>query len=196
MNVTKLATKRRTMSDRARQLREEFWPEIGDTDLWHRKRNDGYATIPRTLAIVMAIIDSLSKNKPAGSTYMVLWCRAWDEAMLTIDNPNVFAAETGFSGERALTTWRQRMRTLKDLGFVDAKPGASGDFHYVLILNPHLVVRRLKPRIQSGLYMRLFERGQEIGARDITDPSPTKAVPANAPSKGPLKKGTSSAKQK
>lgn len=180
MNVTRLAARRRTMSERAKQLREEFWPEVGDDELWHRKRNDGYATIPRTLAIVMAVIDSLTKNKPAGGVYLVLWCRAWDQPMLTIDNPSVFAAETGFSGERALATWRQRMKTLKDLGFIDSKPGASGDYHYVLILNPHLVARKLKAKIQSGLYMRLYERGQEIGATDLTDPPATKPKPKPA----------------
>lgn len=175
MNATKAAKRRKTMSERATQMREEFWPDIDDADLWHRKRNDGFATIPRTLAIVMAIIDSLSKNKPAGQAYLVLWCRAWDESMLTIETPNIFAAETGFTGERALTTWRERMKTLKELGFIDAKAGASGEFHYVLILNPHVVIRKLKPKIQSALYRRLFERGQEIGASDITESGSTPA---------------------
>ncbi len=83
------------------------------------------------------------------------------------------------------TPWRQRMKTLKDLGFIDAKTGASGDYHYVLILNPHIVLRKLKAKIQTGLYMRLFERGQEIGATDLTDspapkPSPKpRSAPAN-----------------
>jgi hypothetical protein len=189
MNATKAAAKRKTMSERAQQMREEFWPEVKDSDLWHRKRNDGFSTIPRTLAIVMAIIDSLSKNKPAGHTYFVLWCRAWDESMLTIEMPSIFAAETGFTGERALTTWRERMKSLKELGFIDAKPGASGDYHYVLILNPHLVIRKLKPKIQQGLYMRLFERGQEIGASDITTP------PAEATKGSTSKPITATAKQ-
>jgi hypothetical protein len=177
MNATKAAHKRKTMSERATQMRQEFWPEIQDGALWHRKRNDGFSTIPRTLPIVMAIIDSLSKNKPAGQTYFVLWCRAWDESMLTIEIPQIFAAETGFTGERALTTWRERMKTLKQLGFIDTKTGASGEYHYVLILNPHLVIRKLKSQVQAGLYMRLFERGQEIGASDITErPTVTPAL--------------------
>ncbi|MCU1314909.1 MAG: hypothetical protein JWN63_231 [Candidatus Acidoferrum typicum] len=168
-NATKAAAKRKTMSERSAQMRQEFWPHIPEDALWHRKRNDGYSTIPRTLAIVMSIIDSLSKNKPAGQTYFVLWCRAWDESMLTVDNPAVFAAETGFTGERALSTWKERMKTLAQLGFIDAKAGASGDYHYVLILNPHLIIRMRKEDIQQSLYMRLYERGQEIGATDITD---------------------------
>jgi hypothetical protein len=96
-------------------------------------------------------IDSLSKNKPAGQTYFVLWCRAWDESMLTIEIPQIFAAETGFTGERALTTWRERMRTLKQLGFIDTKTGASGEHHYILILNPHLVMVVRPERLRRGL---------------------------------------------
>ncbi len=187
MNATKAAHKRKTMSERATQMRQEFWPEIQDDALWHRKRNDGFSTIPRTLPIVMAIIDSLSKNKPAGQTYFVLWCRAWDESMLTIEIPQIFAAETGFTGERALTTWRERMKTLKQLGFIDTKAGASGEYHYVLILNPHLIIRKLKSQVQSGLYMRLFERGQEIGASDITE-APTAAPAAQFPVVATVKK--------
>jgi hypothetical protein len=41
------------------------------------------------------------------------------------------------------------------------------------ILNPHLVTRKLKDSIQSALYMRLYERGQEFGTTDITDPQKT-----------------------
>lgn len=174
MNATQAAVKKTKMADRAKGLRDNFFPEVTQEWLWLRKRNDGYATIPRTLAIVMAIIDSLSKNKPCGLTYFVLWCRAWDDPMLTIENPAVFAAEAGFSGERAIVTWRQRMKTLKDLGFIACKPGATGEFHYVLILNPHLVIWKhnqgKKGAIAESLIMRLYERGQEIGAKDIVDP--------------------------
>jgi hypothetical protein len=118
----------------------------------------------------MAIIDSLSKNKPCGLTYFVLWCRAWDDPLLTIENPAVFAAEAGFSGERAVITWRQRMKTLKDLGFIACKEGATGEYHYVLILNPHLVIWKERDKIAQSLVMKLFDRGHEIGAKDLIDP--------------------------
>lgn len=170
MNATQAAAKKTKMADRAKGLRENFFPEITQEWLWLRKRNDGYTTIPRTLAIVMAIIDSLSKNKPCGLTYFVLWCRAWDDPMLTIDNPAVFAAEAGFSGERAIITWRQRMKTLVDLGFIACKEGATGSYHYVLILNPHLVIWKEQKKVAQSLLMKLYERGQEIGAKDIIDP--------------------------
>ncbi|PFH08792.1 hypothetical protein BCF11_1167 [Collimonas sp. PA-H2] len=170
MNATQAATKKNNMTERAKGLRENFFPEVAQEWLWLRKRNDGFTTIPRTLAIVMAIIDSLSKNKPCGLTYFVLWCRAWDDPMLTIENPAIFAAEAGFSGERAVVTWRQRMKALSDLGFIKCKEGSAGEFHYVLILNPHLVIWKQKSSIAESLLMRLYERGHEIGAKDIVNP--------------------------
>lgn len=181
MNATQAAVKKAKMADRAKGLRENFFPEVPQEWLWLRKRNDGYTTIPRTLAMVMAIIDSLSKNKPCGLTYFVLWCRAWDDPLLTIENPAVFAAEAGFSGERAVITWRQRMKTLKDLGFIACKEGATGEYHYVLILNPHLVIWKQRDTIAQSLVMKLFDRGHEIGAKDLIDPVAALTPKAPAP---------------
>ena len=157
--------------EKAIAFRSAYWPEVTDESLWHRKRCDGYTTIPRTMPILMSIIDSLSKNRPAGRAYLGLWARAFDEALLVIENPASLAAESDFSGERAVSTWRQRMRTLKELGFIDAKPGSAGEFHYVLIFNPHRVVWKLKDRIQEGLFRQLWERAIDIGARDMQPPA-------------------------
>jgi hypothetical protein len=151
------------------RLREEFWPELKENDVWDRKKQNGYTTVPRTMPLLMAIIDSLSKNQPAGQAYFVLWCHVFDESVLTIENPEIFASETGFSGERKLSTWKQRMKTLQELGFIDAKKGGSGDYHYVLIPNPHVVVRKLKNRIPESLYRQLYDRAFDIGAKDMVD---------------------------
>ncbi len=47
------------------------------------------------------------------------------------------AFETGFSGQRAETTWTCWMRILKDLGVIDNRAGAVGEFHNALI-TPHI----------------------------------------------------------
>jgi hypothetical protein len=156
--------------EKALAFRAAYWPEVAEDALWHRKRCDGYTTMPRTMPILMSIIDALSKNRPAGRVYLGLWARTFDEALLVIENPASLAAESDFSGERAVSTWRQRMRTLKELGFIDAKHGSSGEFHYVLIFNPHRVVWKLKDQIQEGLFRQLWERAIDIGARDMKPP--------------------------
>lgn len=153
--------------EKAKALRDSCWPDIDEQKLWNRKTVNGFTTIPRTLPLIINIIDVLTKNKPAGSTYFTLWCRTFDHSILVIDNPVTLAVEAGFSGERALSTWRDRMKSLVDLGFIEAKEGQTGPYQYVLLLNPHKVVWDLKGRIQEGTFRQLQTRAIEIGAKDM-----------------------------
>ena len=158
--------------EKAKALRDSFWPDLDESRLWNRKTSNGFTTVPRTMPLIMNIIDALSKNKPAGRTYFALWCRSFDQSFLVIDNPMTLAAEAGFTGERAVSTWKERMRTLVELGFIDARKGTTGDFHYVLLLNPHQVAGQLRDRIQDGMFLQLQTRVIEIGANDIATPAP------------------------
>lgn len=168
MNDVQKKTRKSKMDVKAEKSQKEFWSDIKDEDLWDSSLNNGYAPMPRTMSLIMNIIDDLSKNQPAGRAYFVLWCyRRPKSSLVIIENPLVFAAETGFSGERALTTWKQRMKILQELGFIDAKEGASGAFHYVLILNPHVVVQKLKDRIQESRFRQMYDRALDIGAKDF-----------------------------
>lgn len=164
--------RRLNMTERAKQQMEIQFPSHPDELLWHRKLNDGYSTIPRTLPLAMQCIDAQSKGQPAGHTLLCLWIRAPDYPFLTIEAPATFAAEAGFEGERAVDTWRRRMRTLRDLGFIEAKKGPTGDFHYVLLLNPNVGIEKLSRagKVQTVLYGRFRDRLIDIGAQsDITD---------------------------
>lgn len=165
--------------ERAQQMRAELWPGVSEDLLWNRNRHDGYTTLPRTLPVLMNAIDALSKNQPAGRTYFGLWARIYDEAVLIIENPMSLASEAGFSGERAVTTWKQRMRTLKELGFIDTHAGGTGDYHYVLLYNPHKVVWALRDKIPQQVFMQLRDRAVEVGARDMAPPAPA-SPPASA----------------
>lgn len=114
----------------------------------------------------MQAIDEQSKGAPAGHTLFCLWARSPDHVFLTIENPTTFAAEAGFSGIRAVDTWRKRMKILRELNFIATKPGASGEFHYVLLMNPNASIERLHDckQIQDGLYSRFVDRLAETGA--------------------------------
>ncbi len=175
--TTQQAKKVSKAQEKAKALRDSCWPDLDEQKLWNRKSVSGFTTIPRTLPLIMNIIDALSKNKPAGRAYFVLWCRTFDHSLLVIDNPMTLAAEAGFSGERALSTWKDRMRLLVDLGFIDAKEGPAGAYHYVLLFNPHKVVWDLRNRIQENTFRQLQTRAIEIGAKDM-EPTPVTAAEA------------------
>lgn len=163
----KQATARRLkMADRAQQLQDLHFPGMPEILLWHRNRNDGFITIPRTLPIVMQAVDAQSKGQPAGHTLFCLWARSPDHPVLSIENPSTFAAEAGFIGERAVDTWRRRMKKLRELHCIETKPGASGEFHYVLLHNPNAVMEWMRSvgMVQGELYSRFIERLADIGA--------------------------------
>ncbi len=167
MTTASTAKKISKGQEKAQAMRDACWPDLDEAKLWNRKKVSGFTTIPRTMPVIMNIIDTLTKNKPAGSTYFVLWCRTFDQAFLVIDNPLTLASEAGFTGERALSTWKDRMRSLVELGFIDAKEGPAGTFHYVLLFNPHKVVWTLKDKIQHGTFLQLQARAIDIAAKDF-----------------------------
>lgn len=154
------------MSERAAAQMALHFPNAPDVWVWQRGKNDGFSTIPRTLPIAMQAIDNQSKGQPAGHTLFCLWARTPDHPLITIENPATFAGEAGFSGVRAVDTWRRRMKKLRELNFILTKPGVSGDFHYVLLLNPNTAIEtmRLNGQVQDGLYGRFFDRLAEVGA--------------------------------
>lgn len=155
------------MTNKRLKLRKQHWPDITNKELWLRKETKGFTTIPRGISLIMRIMDSLSLQKPLANTYMTLWCYSSDEMTITIQKPRQMALEAGFSGQRAENTWRERMKKIEELGFIRSIEGATGVFHYVLLLNPYEVVKKLneneKYDVPSVLYHTLIDRVEEIG---------------------------------
>lgn len=166
-NVKQAQARRLKMAERAQQqldLHFPGWPEIW---VWNRKRDAGFISVPRILPIAMQAIDNYApKGSPAGHTLFCLWARSPDHVMVTIPHPATMAAESGFHGLRAVDTWRKRMKVLRDLGFIVPKKGPSGEFHYVLLMNPIAFVERMYQggHVQVELYSRFLERLADMGA--------------------------------
>lgn len=158
------------IAEKTLTLRKQLWPEVTDEMIWHRLRKKGFTTMPRTMTFIMQIMNSLSSGKPPGQTYLTLWCRTFDEYMVKVSNPRVLAFESGFTGQRGETAWRERIKILVQQGFIDVKPGAAGPYSYILILNPYTVIQRLKAEgepIPVEIYNSLLERAKDIGAKDM-----------------------------
>ncbi|MER9624054.1 hypothetical protein NKI98_21935 [Mesorhizobium sp. M0222] len=170
-NGRQAAAKKLSMAERAQQQMDVHFPNISPVFIWRRKTNDGYTTVPRTLPIAMQAIDMQSKGTPAGHTLFCLWARSPDHPVVMVENPATFAAEAGFLGERAVDTWRKRMKRLRELGFILSKSGPSGEFHYVLLLNPNTGVESMRGRgqVQDVVYSRFIDRLTDVGGyNDIT----------------------------
>ena len=165
-NGRQATAKRMKMAERSKQQMEFHFPNWHPAFLWHRKTNDGFITIPRTLPIIMQAIDTQSKGQPAGHTLFCLWARSPDNSVIAIENPATFAAEAGFVGERAVDTWRKRMKKLRELLMIQSKAGPSGEFHYVLLVNPNAALEWMRNQglVQDGIYGRFVDRLMEVGA--------------------------------
>ena len=165
--------------------RETLWPGA-EPWLWQRKANKGFATIPKTMPIILQIMDDLSNGKPLSSTYLGLWCATWDNSMVNIAKPAEMAHAAGFTGQRAAYTWQGRINLLADLRFINVKPGKSGLISHVLLWNPHYVIRWHHAEKTAGLveanFNALLDRALDIGARDMIDDIPAVPSPPAAPS--------------
>ena len=155
------------MEARALAMRVELWPDVAEDFFWDRTKASGFTTMPRTTAYLMNIIDTLTKGQPAGMTYLTIWCRLFLPGIVEIATEKQMAFEAGFTGERAVDTWRKRMRQLRKLGFIDYKAGTDHDFQWVLVLNPHHVVQRLGSKVQERYRAAWRDRAMEIGAKDL-----------------------------
>ena len=80
------------------------------------------------------------------------------------------AFHSGFSGQRAVRTWKERIKALDGLGFIRTAAGTAGPYSHAVILNPHFVIRRLyaakTPGLTAASYNALAD-GQSTSPRMI-----------------------------
>lgn len=167
-----MAKKKNIVLERQLQVRSKLWPDVSDEMLWGGDDAQGFSMVPRLMPLMMSIMDDLSgKGFPVGQTYLEMWCRLREERFLTLNRPEEMAFHAGFSGQRALRTWKDRVKRLADLGFIDVQPGPLGDLSYAIFLNPYHVLKRhfIARRINAAKWQALVIRALEIGAYDLDE---------------------------
>ncbi|MFM9843916.1 MAG: hypothetical protein ACKVOI_13195 [Dongiaceae bacterium] len=164
-------SRRRKVVERQLALRERLWPKVSEEKLWIRqdrvgKYKAGFTTMPKTIPLILDIMDDLANGKRVSKTYLELWCRAFDECFVTLSNRGDLAFYSGFAGQRGERTWVGRMRLLHKLKFIDIKPGPSGELSYALIWNPYHVIKShhkaRTPGLTEAKYNALLARASEI----------------------------------
>ena len=159
------------------ELRAKLWPDLSPDDLWHRNAYDGFTSIPRTMPLIMNIIDDLAPgSKKTAMTYLALWGHAFDEMYVSLQKADELAFHSGYTGQRAVRSWKERMRELASLGFIRLASGTAGELSHAVILNPHFVIRRLyaakTPGLTAAAYNALVERAIAISADDMSTTLP------------------------
>ncbi len=179
---------RKKIAKRQLELRAKLWPQVGPEWLWTRQTHNGFTSMPKAMPLMLTIMDDMAKGQPVSGTYLELWCRTFDESFVTLSKPREIAFHSGFSGQRAERTWRQRLKILADLHFIMLQEGPSGPASYALLLNPYKVIQHHHEAKTAGLradkYNALMERAAEIGDESLSPAPPPAAEPA--PSVAPV----------
>jgi hypothetical protein len=151
-----------------KQIREEFFSGFADK-VWSLKTNKeekGWWTIPRTMPLIMTLLNILDKKGNMSRVYLELWCRAFDEGIVEVTDEEIHAYACGFLSSRGARTWRERIVMLEKLGFIKTQSIARRKYKYILLLHPHKVIASLKEddKIPNNWYDVFRNRAIEIGA--------------------------------
>lgn len=169
----KAKRKKKTPIDTAGEYRANNLPHIKDSHVWSSE-GGGWATVPRPAGLISTFVikeayhNRFGGSSAAGVTYLTLWLHFQGHGMARIESEADAALESGYGGERGITTFRRHLRTLKDLGFVDYLEESRGRVKWVALLNPYQVVKKLMEggHVSKATYSTLTERADAIGVSD------------------------------
>ncbi|MCH8823044.1 MAG: hypothetical protein IH984_05995 [Planctomycetes bacterium] len=169
---------KKTGHDRARKKRTKLiakhlaqrdllWPDA-EQRVWNWGESKGYVHIPRLIPLVMKVIKEISPKQDPSLVYLELWTRCMDGGFFEVDDEDACAYASGYTGQRSVRTWRERMRKLRDLGFIEVKRSGNREFGSILIINPLQVCVNLKSAKKSGVtdawWTAFISRAKKIGA--------------------------------
>ncbi len=116
----------------------------------------------------MHLIKLLAPKGDPSVTYFELWARAFDEGIVSITDEDAAAYGSGYSGARAVRTWRERIDTLKDLGFIRVKSSGNRKIAHIFLPNPLDVICEMRvkhpDKVSDEFWTAFVARANEIGA--------------------------------
>ncbi|MCW5713131.1 MAG: hypothetical protein KIT43_01265 [Bauldia sp.] len=148
--------------------RKLLWPELDPELVWDRSTFTGFTTVPRTLSLILRIVDGLDAKK-AGRVYFDLWCRAFDDFVIEVRDEFELAFSAGYEGQRAVRSWRERIAVLTDAGFVKTYRAPHGAPRMIVVLDPHPVVaeRNRRGLVAAEDWLALQSLLVSIGSRPL-----------------------------
>jgi hypothetical protein len=158
------------ISKRKHQLREKL--EQGSSEwVWPQEGEYGYAMVPRTLPIILALLqhkalNDLNGNMNLAATYLDLLARNMGEGLVEFEDESVHAFLAGFNPQRGRRSWRERILQLERLGFIRLKTYGPRKLARAIIVHPHLVVAHLQRqgRVPDEIWHMITETAERNGA--------------------------------
>jgi hypothetical protein len=128
---------------RREQIRAQFF---STDDLWTGDKEIGWFPIPRTLPLILGLIDSktISQGQNASLVYLELLSRMRGDGVIEMASELEHAFAAGYEGPRALRSWHERMKTLEENGFIRVQKAGNEAYKYVALIHPTAVVQKLR----------------------------------------------------
>jgi len=169
-----MARRKVTEADTRRaELRDQLWPG-SERWIWsiHNEKIVGFATMSRLTPWICSLMRDLSGGKDPTSAFLELWCKDWGQGIISINDEQECAFASGYSGNRAVRTWKERMFKLVELGFIVVKQVGNREYGEVLLVNPVSVCARLhaQGRVPEAWWASFVKRAGEIKARIPKNP--------------------------
>ncbi len=184
-----MARKLNNSEKRRKNLREELFGDDSWDRVWKSSFERGFACLPRTLPIMLELAHDKAvtgNNQDCRTAYIELLCRDWGQAIVEILDEAAHAVRAGYPSQRGLRTWRERIRTLEDAGFIEVQASAARDLGYIMIRHPDRVISDLRGqrKVTDKLWLAYKETCREFGVTPSEDPltaGPRSIVPKTAP---------------
>jgi len=165
------------------ELRDTYFEDAAER-LWDRAKHHGFATVPKTMPLVMRALDEISKGKPLGQTYFALFCATWDNGFVRLGRSTDLPYASGFTGPRGVRGWQERMKLLESFGLIEIQASGDQKFGLAFLPNPNIVLLNLWEKkkaqgkgpydppglggLQDATMSAFLERAIDVGANDVT----------------------------
>src|SRR5687767_13257280 len=127
-----------THSDRRWALREQIF----GSEAAFEPPEKGWFKASRALPLLLALIVSKKVSGEVDPTrvYLELLARHIDGGFVELGSEADHALASGYSGDRAIRTWRERMKRLEKAGFIKTQSSGAQVYKYVLLVPPDVVI--------------------------------------------------------
>ncbi len=150
-------------SDRRLAMRDEVF---GD-EVAYDPPEKGWFKVSRALPLLLGLMASkgISRELDPTRVYLELLSRHFDGGFVELGAEADHALAAGYSGDRAVRTWRERIKILEKTGFIKTKPSSTQNYKYVLLMPPDIVVEKLRKsgKVPSDWLTAYNSRRMETG---------------------------------
>jgi hypothetical protein len=154
-------------TEKREKLKKEYWPA---EDAWTGDNEKGWFRAPRTLPLLLTLLGekSLSGKFDPSRVYLELLARHMDAGVIEMSTEEDHAYAAGYSGQRGVRTWQERIKTLEKLGVIKTKQIGNQRIRYVLLIHPTTAIQRLRDSGKiSTLWWETY-RSRQIETKELT----------------------------